>query len=149
MTLHEKIRDMIKDAMRAKDGVRLETLRAIISACTNDLVARGKKPQELLTDEEVVAVITKLSKQRKDSIEQYTAGNRPDLVAEETAQLKILEEFLPTLMSEEEIANFVKTKKDSFPLEIKKGMIMAEIMKELKGKADGAVVKKVVDSIIT
>ncbi len=148
MTLHEQIRELIKDAMRAKDAVRLDTLRGVLSACTNQLVANGKKPQEMLTDEEVIAVITRLSKQRKDSIEQYTTGNRPDLVAEESAQLAVLMEFLPTLMSEAEITTFVENKKSTFTADTKKGMIMAEIMRELKGKADGALVKKVVDSLI-
>ncbi len=148
MTLHEQIRELIKDAMRAKDAVRLDTLRGVLSACTNQLVASGKKPQEMLTDEEVVAVITRLSKQRKDSIEQYTTGNRPDLVAEESAQLAVLMEFLPTLMSEAEITAFVENKKSTFTPDTKKGMVMAEIMRELKGKADGALVKKVVDSLI-
>ncbi len=134
--------------MRAKDAVRLDTLRGVLSACTNHLVASGKKPQEMLTDEEVVAVITKLSKQRKDSIEQYTTGNRPDLVAEESAQLAVLMEFLPTLMSEAEITTFVENKKSTFTPDTKKGMVMAEIMRDLKGKADGALVKKVVDSLI-
>lgn len=148
MILHEKIRELIKDAMRAKDAVRLDTLRGVLSACTNHLVASGKKPQEMLTDEEVVAVITRLSKQRKDSIEQYTTGNRPDLVAEESAQLAVLMEFLPTLMSEAEITAFVENKKSTFTPDTKKGMVMAEIMRDLKGKADGALVKKVVDSLI-
>ncbi len=148
MTLHEKIRELIKDAMRAKDSVRLDTLRGILSACTNELVSKGRKPQEMLSDEEVVAVITRLSKQRKDSIEQYTTGNRPDLVAEESAQLAVLQEFLPTLMSEAEITAFVENKKSTFTADTKKGMVMAEIMRELKGKADGALVKKVVDSLI-
>lgn len=148
MTLHEKIRELIKDAMRAKDSVRLDTLRGILSACTNELVAKGRKPQEMLSDEEVVAVIARLSKQRKDSIEQYTTGNRPDLVAEESAQLAVLQEFLPTLMSEAEITAFVENKKSTFTADTKKGMVMAEIMRELKGKADGALVKKVVDSLI-
>ena len=148
MTLHEQIRELIKEAMRAKDAVRLDTLRGVLSACTNHLVASGKKPQEMLTDEEVVAVITRLSKQRKDSIEQYTTGNRPDLVAEESAQLAVLMEFLPTLMSEAEITAFVENKKSTFTPDTKKGMVMAEIMRDLKGKADGALVKKVVDSLI-
>jgi len=149
MTLHEQIRELIKDAMRAKDAVRLDTLRGVLSACTNELVAKGRKPQEMLTDDEVVAVITRLSKQRKDSIEQYTTGNRPDLVAEESAQLAVLMEFLPTLMSEAEITTFVENKKSAFTADTKKGMVMAEIMRELKGKADGALVKKVVDSLIS
>ncbi|MGI9118370.1 MAG: GatB/YqeY domain-containing protein [Minisyncoccia bacterium] len=148
MTLHEQIRELIKDAMRAKDAVRLDTLRGVLSACTNELVAKGRKPQEMLSDEEALVVITRLAKQRKDSIEQYTTGNRLDLVSEESAQLAVLQEFLPTLMSEDEVTNIVKEKISSIGTDVKKGMVMAEIMRELKGKADGALVKKVVDSLI-
>ena len=74
--LHEQIKNGIKEAMMAKDQVRLETLRGMSAAFTNELVAKGRKPNEILGDEEVLAVITRLSKQRKDSIEQFTKGGR-------------------------------------------------------------------------
>ena len=70
----------MKDAMRAKDQVALDTYRGILSGFTNELVAKGRKPQEALSDEEALAVITRMSKQRKDSITQFTAGGRLDLV---------------------------------------------------------------------
>jgi uncharacterized protein YqeY len=147
--LQENIKSSIKDAMIAKDSVRLETLRAMSSAFTNELVAKGKKPQDVLTDEEVIAVITRLAKQRKDSIEQFKKGNREDLVAEEAAQLAILETYLPQLMSREEIESLVKTKiSEAGEIDkTKKGMFMAGIMKDLKGKADGSLVKEIVDAL--
>lgn len=150
MSLQEQIKNNIKEAMMAKDSVRLETMRSIYSAFTNDLVAKGKKPQDILSDEEALAVITKLSKQRKDSIEQYKKGGREDLVKEEAAQLEILETFLPKMMERSEIENIVK-EKISEAGEIdktKKGMFMATLMKDLKGKADGAMVKEVVDALL-
>ena len=147
--LQENIKNSIKDAMMAKDSVRLETLRAMSSAFTNELVAKGKKPQDILSDEEVIAVITRLAKQRKDSIEQFKKGGREDLVAEEGAQLAILETYLPQLMSREEIETIVKTKiAEAGEIDkTKKGMFMAGIMKDLKGKADGALVKEIVDAL--
>ncbi len=149
MSLQTDIKSQIKEAMMAKDAVRLDVLRGISAAFTSDLVAKGRKPQEELTDEEALAVITRLAKQRKDSIEQFKAGNREDLVAEETAQLAVIEKFLPELMSEEDIMKVAVAKKEATGITdpAKKGMLMAEVMKELKGKADGMLVKAVVDKL--
>jgi hypothetical protein len=147
--LHTQIKDGIKEAMLSKDQVKLKTMRGMVSAFTNELVAKGKKPDELLTDEEVLEVITKLSKQRKDSIEQYKRGNREDLVEEESAELAILQSYLPKLMERDEIEKIAKAKKDELQITdaTKKGLLMQSLMKELKGKADGAIVKEVVDSL--
>ena len=147
--LHEQIKNNIKGAMLAKDIVLLETLRSMVAAFTNELVSKGKKPNEFLGDEEVLAVITRLSKQRKDSIEQYSKGNREDLVKEEQAQLAILETYLPKLMEKSEIEKIAKTKKEELGITdgTKKGILMQALMKDLKGKADGGTVKEVVDSL--
>jgi len=147
--LHEQIKNGIKEAMMAHDTVRLETLRGMSAAFTNELVAKGKKPNEMLADEEALAVITRLAKQRKDSIEQFKAGNREDLVKEEQAQLVILETYLPALMDKGEVEKIAKAKKEELGITdaIKKGMLMSALMKDLKGKAGGAVVKIVVDGL--
>ncbi len=149
MLLHEKIKDNIKESMKMRDKVRLEVMRGILSSFTNELVSKKKTPQDTLTDEEALGVITRLAKQRKDSIKQFTEGGRADLAEEEQAQLAILEEFLPEQMGISEIEIFVKKKYAEFqPKDIsKKGMFMASIMKELKGKADGALVKEEVDKL--
>jgi len=109
----------------------------------------GKTPQDMLSDEEAIKVITRASKQRKDSIEQFTKGNRVDLVEIEKAQLCILEEFLPKLMDISEVEKVVNEKISELPVKdpTKKGMFMASIMKDLKGKADGSMVKEVVDRL--
>ncbi|MDP9249502.1 MAG: GatB/YqeY domain-containing protein [bacterium] len=147
--IHDEIKNKIKEAMMAKDSVSLETYRGMLSAFTNDLVAKGKKPNEVLGDEEALAVITKMSKQRKDSIEQFTKGNREDLVKVEEAQLKILETYLPKLMEKSEVEKIARAKKEELGITdvAKKGMLMSALMKELKGKADGTVVKEAVDSL--
>lgn len=145
--LHEQIKNSIKDAMKSGDKVRLEVMRGLVTAFTNELVSKSRTPQDLLTDEEAIIVITRLSKQRKDSIEQFTKGGRMDLVEEETKQLEILNEYLPKLMEESEIEEFVKTKLVEFPERDKKGMFMSEVMKGLKGKADGSMVKGIVDKL--
>ncbi len=150
MSIQEDIKQKIKEAMLAKDSVRLEVMRGLTSAFTNELVSKGKKPTDTLTDEEAIAVITRTSKQRKDSIEQFTKAGRQDLVDEDTAQLNILEEFLPKLMNEEEIEQFVKSKiEDMGEVDKSKvGMFVGSLMKDLKGKADGALVKSVVEKLL-
>ena len=133
----------------AKDALCLKAFRAMSAAFTNELVAKNRKPQEMLKDEEAVAVISKLAKQRKDSIEQFKKGNREDLVKEEEAELAILESYLPQMMAKSEVEKVAKAKKEALGITeaSKKGMLMSALMKDLKGKADGGIVKEVVDSI--
>lgn len=147
--LHEQIKNGIKESMMAKDALRLQAFRAMSAAFTNELVAKNKKPQDMLTDEEALAVISRLAKQRKDSIEQFKKGGREDLVKEEEAELTILETYLPKLMDRSEVEKIARAKKDELGITdgTKKGMLMSSLMKDLKGKADGAVVKEVVDSL--
>ncbi len=147
--LHEQIKNQIKIAMMSRDNVRLEVMRGLVTAFTNELVAIGKTPQDLLSDEEAIKVIIRASKQRKDSIEQFTKGNRMDLVEVEKAQLAIIEEFLPELMSSDQIEKFVKQKYDELEVKdiTKKGLFMSGLMKELKGRADGNIVRMVVDQL--
>ncbi len=147
--LHEQIKASIKEAMMAKDAVKLDVLRGLVTAFTNELVATGHTPQEFLADDAALAVITRTAKQRKDAILQYETAGRQDLADEDKAQLAILETYLPVMMSEDEVRAVVSAKKESLGIvdPTKKGMLMAEIMKDLKGKADGQIVKKVVDSL--
>ena len=147
--LHEQIKNNIKEAMLAKNTTLLETLRSMLAGFTNELVAKNRKPNEVLLDADALTVINRLAKQRKDSIEQYKKGNRQDLVNEEEAQLTILETYLPKLMEKSEIEKISKNKKEELGItdSTKKGMLMQALMKELKGKVDGGMVKEVVDSL--
>ena len=147
--LHEQIKKAIMDAMLARDAVKLKTLRNMVAAFTNELVAKGKKPNEFLTDEEVLNVIARLAKQRKDSIDQFQKGGREDLVKEEEAELKILEVYLPKMMNKDEVLKTAEAKKAQLGIinTTQKGMLMSALMKDLKGKADGSLVKEVVDSL--
>lgn len=147
MSLQQEIKDGIKDAMKNKDAVRLGVLRLLSANFTNELVAKNRKPTEELSDEEVIAVITRAAKQRKDSIEQFEKGGRPELAEAEKAELSVIETYLPTLMSEEDIKKVVEAKKAEMNIADKSqmGMFMGAVMKDLKGKADGALVKKVIE----
>lgn len=149
--IQSQIQSRIKDAMRAKDQVRLLTLRGVLAAFTNELVATKRKPQEILTDEEAVAVIRKLTKQRKDSIEQFEKGGRIDLAENERAEMKVLEEFLPAQMAEEDIRKIVKEKMEKLDIKNKSkmGILMGAVMKETAGQADGSMVKRVVEELLS
>lgn len=150
MTIQTQIKDQMKEAMKAKDAVKLAVVRGLASAFTNELVKLGKMPQDELSDEDALGVIRKAVKQRKDSIEQFTNGGRPELAEPEKAELDILESYLPQMMSEEDVMAFAKVKLAEAGTidKSKAGMFMGTLMKDLKGKADGDVVKKVVDSLI-
>ena len=147
--LHEQIKNGVKEAMMSKDKVRLESFRAMLAGFTNFLVSKNRKPNEMLSDAEALEVITRLSKQRKDSIEAYKKGNREDLVKEEEAQLAIFETYLPKMMDKNEVEKITRAKMGELGITdaAKKGMLMSALMKDLKGKADGAVVKEAVDAL--
>jgi len=150
MTIQEQIKEDIKTAMRAKDSLKLGVVRGISAAFTNELVNLKRTPQDALSDEEALAVITRASKQRKDSIEQFEKGGRPELAETEKQELAIIEEYLPALMSEEEIRAVVLAKKDAMNITTKDqfAQLMGPVMGELKGKADGGLVKKVVEDCL-
>lgn len=149
MSLQETIKNGIKDAMKNKDTVRLNVLRGLSTAFMNYSVANGGTPQTELTDEQTLDVVTKEAKKRKDSIEQFTNAGRSDLADNEQSELAVLQEFLPTLMSPEEITPIAQSKIAEMGADkTKMGMIIGSLMKELKGKADGDDVKKVVESLL-
>lgn len=146
--LHQQFKEDLKQAMLAKDAIKLSVLRGLLSSFTNELVAKNKKPNETLSDEEVLAVVSRSAKQRKDSIDQFTKGGRPELAEAEQKELDIISSYLPAQMSEEEVRKIVQAKKAELRITDKSqvGNLMKVVMADLKGKADGAVVKKAVDS---
>jgi uncharacterized protein YqeY len=150
MTLHESIKTGIPAALKARDEVRLRTLRSLATALSNEAVAKKRKPDEFLTDEEALVVIKRAANQRKDSIEQFTKGGRVELTEPELAELAVIETFLPTLMSAEEVEPYARAKMTELGLSSKAdaGRLTGALMKELQGKADGGVVKSVVDSLL-
>lgn len=151
MTLQQTIKGEIKAAMIAKDTVKLGVVRGLVSGFTNELLNLKRTPQDELSDEEVMNVIRRAVKQRKDSIEQFVSGGRPELAESEKAELAVLEAYLPAMMSKEDVETFAKAKMTELNVtdKSKAGMFMGTLMKELKGKADGDVVKSVVDGLFT
>ena len=149
MSLHESLRESLKTAMKAKDAVTLTTVRSIMTACTNELVATGKTPQDQLDDAGILAVIKRLAKQRKESIIQFEAAGRHELAAPEKLELAVLEAYLPTLLTQEQIRPIAEAKKAELGVtdKSKLGILVGAVMKEVGGNADGADVKAVVESL--
>ena len=148
--LHEDIKGTLKEAMKARDEVRLRTVRSMLTAFMNELVATGKKPQEILDDAGVLAVIKRLAKQRKDSIEQFEAAGRNELAQVEKDELTVLETYLPTLMSRDAIRPIAAAKIAELGAvdKSKMGLLVGALMKELAGQADGADVKAVIEELL-
>lgn len=146
--LIEKIKTDMKEAMKAKDDIKVQTLRGALAAFTNELVAKGMKPTEAVDDAMALSVLKRLAKQRKDSIEQFTKGNRPELAEKETKELAVIETYLPQMASREDIEKIVRTKQGEMNVDAAgKGKLMGAVIKELGGNADSSVVKEVIDSL--
>lgn len=147
MSISKDINTKIPEAMRAKDSARLGALRNLKAAFVTEAIALKKTGE--LTDEEATAVIRRLVKQRKDSAEQFRKGNREELAAAEEVELKILEAFLPAQMPESEIKKVAEgvTARLGVTDKSKMGQLIGAVMKELKGRADGMLVKKVVEQL--
>jgi uncharacterized protein YqeY len=151
MAIHETLKREIPDALRAHDEVRLRTLRSLVTAMTNEVVAKKRKPDEFLTDDEALAVLKRSASQRKDSVEQFEKAGRTDLSAPEKLELAIIESYLPQMMPREEIEAIAKIKMTEMGVTTKAeaGKFTGLLMKELKGRADGGDVKAVVDSLLS
>lgn len=139
----------MKTAMKAKDQVRLDTLRGALAAFTNELVAKGKKPTDEVDDDLATIVLKRLSKQRQDAIEQFTKGGRMELAEKETKELEIIKGYLPQTASREEIEKVARAKKEALGVTDTSGVgkLTGAVMKEFAGRADGNDVKEVVANL--
>jgi uncharacterized protein len=150
MTIHETLKKAIPDAMRAKDAAKLTTLRSLVTAMTNEAVAKKLGPTGILADEDALTVLKRAASQRKDSIEQFTNGGRPELAEPEKVELTIIEAYLPAMMPREAVDAAVKAKAAELGVSQKgdAGKLIGAVMKDLKSKADGADVKAAVDALL-
>lgn len=146
----DTIKSDMKEAMKARDDIKVQTLRGALSAFTNELIAKGSKPTNPIDDAMVIAVMKRLAKQRKDSIEQFTKGNRPGMAEKEAKELAIIEAYLPQTASRDEVMKVVQAKQAEMNVDAAgKGKLMGAVIKELQGNADGAVVREVIDSLFS
>jgi len=146
MTMQEKLSADLKQAMLAKDETRMLTLRGMMTELKNE---RVKKMKDLVESDELV-VLQRCAKMRKDSIEQFTSASRADLVEKETAELKIIESYLPAQMSDADIeAAARKAIKDTGAVGKRDmGKVMKAVMEQCKGRADGNKVKEIVNRLL-
>ncbi len=143
MEVREKIMTDMKNAMREKDQLKLDTIRGLQSAIKNREIEARPNP---ITSDDVMAVIKKLVKQRKESIEQFKAAQRVDLVEKESSELRILENYLPAQMSKEEIEAIVTA--TIAEIQAKTIKDMGAVMKAVSAKTAGSADNKLVSEII-
>ncbi|NCO23127.1 glutamyl-tRNA amidotransferase [bacterium (Candidatus Moisslbacteria) CG12_big_fil_rev_8_21_14_0_65_36_11] len=142
----KKIEDDLRKALKMRQTEEVKTLRLFLAACKNKEIELRPKKQEL-NDEVIVEVLKGEIKKRKESIEMFEKGKREDLVSIEKKEMEILEKYLPPQMTDEKLREFVKKIKEEVGAGKRSdfGKLMGAVMKEVKGKADGARVKKMVD----
>ncbi len=146
MGLNERLMEDLKDAMRNHQELRVSTIRFARAAITNEQIEK-RRPLE---ESEIIGVLVKQVKQRRESIEEFKKGNRPDLVAKEQAEMEILLGYLPQQMTREEIEAAAKaaiqelgaTGANDF------GKVMSKLAPQLKGRADGKVISEVVRGLL-
>jgi uncharacterized protein len=144
------IREEMTKAMKARDELRLSVMRDMLSAFTNELIKKGRKPTDELTDDEAISVLKRLHKQRIDAAEQFEKGNRAEMAKKERAERDIIEEYLPAKMPPEQIEKVVKEQIAELGVTDKSGMgkLMGAVMKKLGGSADGNDVRAVIEKLL-
>lgn len=146
MSLKEQIITDLTAAMKAKEQDKVRVLRSLKAKLMEKEIEERTGGEGSLSDESAIQVLTKAAKQRKESIDQFRKGDREELAANEEAELTIIEQYLPEMMSEEEVRKIVKKKIDetgaSGPQDM--GKVMGPLMGQLKGKAEGSMVSKLV-----
>lgn len=146
-----QIREDLKNAMRAKEQLRVDTLRGVLSAFTNELVAKGRKPTDELSSDEMLAVMKRLAKQRKDSIEQFEKGGRAEMAEKEQAELSIIESYLPQMASDDDVEKAAREAiAEAGQVDASAaGKLTGAVMKKLGGNADGTVVRTILQKLLS
>ena len=143
--LFDVLNDEIKNAMRNKETVKRDALRAVVS----DIKLSVKETKHDLSEEEQLVILNKHVKQVKESIEAYTSGNRPDLAEAEEEKLAVLVAFLPKQMTEDEVRALIEKTITEQSLDTSnKGLLMKNLMPLFKGKADGKMVNMLIGSYV-
>ncbi len=145
--LKKKLGDDLKQALKGGDKVRRSVIRLVMAAIKNAEIAR----QKILEDGDILGIITKEARQRRESIEAFKQGNRPDLVSQEETELAVLNEYLPQQISREEITQAARRVIEEVGAQGPgdKGKVMPKLIAQLKGKADGREINAVVTELLT
>jgi len=146
-SLKERLNSDLKQAMRSGDKARRSVIRLVLSAVHNAEIAR----QAALEDNDVLGIIAKEARQREESIEAFTKGNRQDLVAQEEAEMAVLQEYLPRQMTRDEIVAEARRVIEEVGAQgpRDKGKVMPKLIAQLKGKADGREINAVVTELLS
>ncbi len=151
MSLKERIDRELKESLKSGDKTRLNAIRSIRAALLEKEVSIRVGGTGVLNAEQELEVLMSLAKRRRDAIEQFTAGNRPDLAETEAVELKVIEEYLPAPVSDEEVEAAIREiiSKSGAASMKDMGKVMGEAMKALKGKADGGKVQNLVKTLLS
>ncbi len=146
MAIKDQIMADLKKAMKNKEKDRLRVLRSLKSKLLEREISERKDGEASLSDEQAIEVLMKAAKQRKESIEQFEKGDRTDLAESEKEELELIESYLPEMLSEDEVRDIAREKIDEVGAQDMSdmGQVMGALMQELKGKAEGSVVSKIV-----
>lgn len=146
MSLQERLIDDMKAALKAGDALRLSVIRLLRSELRNMEIAKGAP----LTDDEIIQGVVREAKRRREAIEQFQKAGRADLVEKETAELKVLSQYLPEQLDEAEIVGIAQEVISELQATSKadKGKIMGALMQRVRGRADGRLVNQIVDRLL-
>ncbi len=146
MGLQDKLLNDMKAAMKSGDKLTVETIRMMRSQVKNVSISKGEE----LEDDDVVVVLTKEAKKRKESLEMYQQGGRDDLAEKEAAEIKIISAYLPEMLSEEDLEQIVRKAIDDASAESmsEMGKVMGAVMPQIKGRADGKAVQDLVKRLL-
>lgn len=147
MSLENQIKSDMKEALKAGQKERLLTIRSVLSQIKDEWI----KKREELTEQEVIGVLMRAVKSRKDSLEMYKQGNRPDLAQKEQSELDLIQTYLPEQMSDADVKKEIAAIVDSVGASDMKdiGKVMGAAMARLKGKADGKLVQQIAKSLLS
>ena len=147
MSLYNNIENDIKIALKAGDAVKVSVLRMVMAALKTLMI--DKKLQQL-DESDTIQIVQRHIKQHKESIEQFTKGNRPDLAEKEKVELKILEAYMPKQLSEDEVTVIINEIIASSGISSKTemGKVMKLVMEKAKGKADGKLISQLVSKLL-
>ncbi len=150
MTLKEQIKNDIKEAMKAKNELGLSVLRMLFSAILGEEINKGKK-EAGLSDDEVIEVLSREVKKRRDSMAQYESAGRPELAEKEKQEIEVIAKYLPVQLSMEEVEKLAKEAiaQSGAANEKDFGAVMKIISPQIKGRADGKVVSEIVKKLLS
>ena len=149
--MKEKIADDLKEAMRARNKVRLRTLRALRAALVEKEIEKRRSKEDTLSEKQELRVLQKQAKQRREAIEQYEKADRSDLAEKEQEELAIIEEYLPRQLEDEEVREVIREVIDDTGASSMQdmGAVMGPVMQRLRGRADGQRVQDLVRSALS